>query len=225
MYADEPPLAEQRPGGRPIRYVLFVCNHNAGRSQMAQAFLERHGPDDVRAESAGTEPEPDVWPPVVEAMREVGIDLAGRKPRKLTLEMQLHADWAVTMGCGDACPYVPTIVEAWDVADPAGKSIAEVRAIRDEIEQHVRVLIGDRLDAIRTDRTAHQLRLQRLLPMLADEFAATKPPEEIRACADAVLARFEGARVRTHILTLAYRQTRECLSKDVCDLLEDRRGS
>jgi len=225
VYADEAPLVEERPAERPIRYVLFVCNHNAGRSQMAQAFLERYGPDDVRAESAGTEPESEVWPPVVEAMHEVGIDLAGRKPRKLTLEMQLHADWAVTMGCGDACPYVPSVVEAWDVADPAGRSIGDVRAIRDEIEEHVRALIDDRLDAIRTDRTAHQLRLKRLLPMLADEFAATKPAEEIRACADAVLARFEGARVRTHILTLAYRQTRECLSKDVCDRLTPRGGS
>jgi arsenate reductase len=221
MHADEAPLAEQHS----TRYVLFVCNHNAGRSQMAQAFFERLGPDDVRAESAGTQPEPDIWPPVVEVMREVGIDIASRKPRKLTLEMQLHADWAVTMGCGDACPYVPTAVEAWDVADPAGRAIGEVRAIRDEIEERVRALINDRLNAIRTDRTAHQLRLRRLLPMLADEFAATKPPEEIRACADAVLARFEGARVRTHILTLAYRQTRECLRKDVCDVLALTRGS
>ncbi len=90
-----------------MRYVLFVCNHNAGRSQMAQAFFERHAPADVRAESAGTAPATEIWPVVVEAMREVGVDIAGRKPKKLLREMQLHADWAVTMGCGDACPYVP----------------------------------------------------------------------------------------------------------------------
>jgi arsenate reductase len=216
---EDAPLVDQQPGQRPIRYVLFVCNHNAGRSQMAQAFLERYGPDDVRAESAGTEPSPEVWPPVVEAMREVGIDLAGRKPKKLTLEMQLHADWAITMGCGDACPHVATVVEAWDIPDPAGKPIEDVRAIRDGIEAHVRELIADRLDAIRTDRTSHQLRLARLLPMLANEFAATKTAEEIRACADAVLDRFDGARVRSHILTLAHRQTRDCLHKDTCDLL------
>src|SRR3954452_8568404 len=101
-----------------MRYVLFVCNHNAGRSQMAQAFFERSAPEDVRAESAGSQPAAEIWPPVVEAMREVGIDIAGRKPRKLVREMQLHADWAVTMGCDDACPYVPTTVEAWDLPDP-----------------------------------------------------------------------------------------------------------
>ncbi|MGO9247388.1 MAG: arsenate reductase ArsC [Solirubrobacteraceae bacterium] len=203
----------------PIRYLLFVCNHNAGRSQMAQVFFERYGPDDVRAESAGTEPAREVSPTVVEAMREIGVDIAERRPKRLTLEMQLHADWAVTMGCGDACPYVPTAVEAWDIPDPAGRSIADVRAIRDGIQAHVRELIAVRLGDIRSDRTAHQFRLARLLPMLADEFSATKTPEEIRACADAVLDRFDGARVRTHILTLAHRQARECLHQDACQWL------
>ena len=93
-----------------------------------------------------------------------------------------------------------------------------MRAIRDGIEAHIRELIDQRLEAIRTDRTAHELRLARLLPMLAKEFADTKPAEEIRACADAVLTRFEGARVRTHIMTLAHRQTRECLRQDTCDV-------
>ena len=219
MDTDNAPTAEQQPDERPIRYVLFVCNHNAGRSQMAQAFFERYGPDDVRAESAGTEPSREVWPPVVEAMREVGIDLAGRKPKKLTIEMQLHADWAITMGCGDACPYVLTSVDAWDIPDPAGRQLEDVRAIRDGIEANVRELIAERLDAIRSDRSAHELRLTRLLPKLAEEFAATKSDEEIRACADAVLERYEGVPVRTHILTLAHRQTRDCLRKDTCDLL------
>lgn len=181
---------------------------------MAQAFFERDGPSDVRAESAGTEPSREVWPPVVEAMREIGIDLAVRKPKKLTLEMQLHADWAITMGCGDACPYVATTVEAWDTPDPVGRPIDEVRAIRDGIEAHIQELIAARLGAIRTDRTAHELRLTRLLPMLAAEFAEIKPAEEIRACADAVLRTFEGARVRSHIMTLAHRQTRECLRRE-----------
>jgi arsenate reductase len=221
VYADDTPLIA-RPSELPIRYVLFVCNHNAGRSQMAQAFMERYGPPDVRAESAGTDPAREVWPPVVEAMREAAIDLAGHRPKRLTLEMQLHADWAVTMGCGDACPYVATVVEAWDIPDPAGRPIEEVRAIRDEIEARVRELVDMRIDAIRSDRTAHELRLQRLLPMLDDEFADTKTPEEIRACADAVLETFDGARIRTHVLTLAHRQTRECLRKDVCDVLVGR---
>ena len=219
MYSDDAPPTEQQPGERPIRYVLFVCNHNAGRSQMTQAFFERYGPDDVLAESAGTEPAPEICPTVVDAMREVGFDLAGRRPKKLTLEMQLHADWAITMGCGDACPYVPSVVEAWDIPDPAGRPIEDVRAIRDGIEARIRELIAVRLDAIRSDRTAHQLRLARLLPMLAEEFAATKPAEEIRACADAVLAGFEGARVRSHIVTLAHRRTRECLRRETCELL------
>ena len=81
-----------------MKYVLFVCNHNAGRSQMAQALFERHAPADVRAESAGSTPAEEVWPSVIEAMGEIGIDLSDRRPKKLTIEMQLHADWAVTHG-------------------------------------------------------------------------------------------------------------------------------
>ncbi len=135
------------PTESPVRYVLFVCNHNAGRSQMAQAVFERYGPADVRAESAGTEPAPAIWPPVVEVMREIGLDLSGRTPKKLTVEMQQHANWAVTMGCGDACPYVPSIVEEWDIPDPAGKPLEEVRAIRNQIQQQVRELIAAHIDA------------------------------------------------------------------------------
>jgi arsenate reductase len=203
-----------------MRYVLFVCNHNAGRSQMAQAFFERHAPADVRAESAGTAPAAEVWPEVVEAMREVGIDIGGRKPKKLLREMQLHADWAVTMGCGDACPYVPTMVEAWDIPDPAGQPMDEVRAIRDTIEERVRELVEDRLEEIRNDRTAHGLRLMQLLPSLAEEFEERHAPEEIRDCADAVLARYDDVPVRSHVLTLALRQSRDCLRKQHCDALD-----
>ena len=219
MTTSDVPSISQQPDERSFRDVLFVCDHNAGRSQIAQAFFERDAPVDLRAESAGTEPAAAIWPEVVEAMREVGLDLAGRKPKKLTLEMQLHADWAITMGCGDACPYVPAMVEAWDIPDPAGRPIEDVRAIRDGIEAHVHELLSDRLEAIRSDRTAHQLRLARLLPMLAREFADTKSAEEIRACADAVLMSFDGARVRTHVMTLAHRQTRECLRQETCELL------
>jgi arsenate reductase len=140
-------LTEEQGAEKPVRYVLFVCNHNAGRSQMAQAFFERYGPEDVRAESAGTEPAPEIWPPVVEAMLEIGFDLSRRTPKKLTVEMQQHANWAITMGCGDACPYVPTIVEAWDIPDPAGRPMTEVRAIRDQILRQVRELIAVRIDA------------------------------------------------------------------------------
>jgi protein-tyrosine-phosphatase len=199
-----------------MRHVLFVCNHNAGRSQMAQAFFERHAPEDIRATSAGTDPARAVWPSVIEVMGEVGIDLAGRRPTKLLREMQLQADWAVTMGCGDACPYVPTTVEDWDLPDPAHRPLDEVRAIRDQVEARVRDLIDNRLDAIRNDRTAHRLRLARLIPELADEFEGLRTPEEIRTCADEVLGRFDDATIRSHVHTLAHRAARDCLRDGTC---------
>lgn len=202
-----------------MRYVLFVCTHNAGRSQMARAFFDRHTPDDLRAECAGTQPASEVWPTVVEAMGEIGIDLSQSKPRKLLVEMQLHADWAVTMGCGDVCPYVPTMVENWDIPDPAGLPLADVRAIRDGIEHQVRELIDNRLDAIYADRTAHQLRLAKILPALAEEFAGRRSEEEIRACADAILGRYDDVPVRSYTTILATRQARECLGSEVCDAL------
>lgn len=194
-----------------MRYVLFVCNHNAGRSQMAEAFFKLHAPEDVNAESAGSAPAKHLWPNVVEAMREVGVDLGARRPLKLTLEMQLHADWAVTMGCGDACPFVPTTVEDWDIADPADAPIERVREIRDDIEGRVRALIDERIDEIRDDRTAHEMRTARLLSMLRDEFADTASPEEMRRVADTVLAGYADAPVRGFVMTLAYRQARERL--------------
>jgi arsenate reductase len=202
-----------------MKYFLFVCNHNAGRSQMAQAFFERYAPADVRGESAGTDPAPNVWPEVVEVMREIGFAIAGCKPKKLTVEMQLHADWAVTMGCGDACPYVPTTVEAWDIPDPAGRPIDEVREIRDLIDRHVKDLTADKIDAIYADGTAHRLRLARLLPSLIEEFAATRPPQVIRGCADRILADYDDVPVRSHILTIAHKQTRDCLREDTCAVL------
>jgi arsenate reductase (thioredoxin) len=205
-----------------MRYLLFVCTHNAGRSQMARAFFERDAPSDIRAESAGTEPAPAIWPTVIEAMAEVGIDIARRKPQKLLVEMQLHADWAVTMGCGDACPYVPTMVENWDVPDPAGRPLADVRAIRDGIEQQVRELIDNRLDAIYADRTAHQLRLAKIVPALAEEFAGRRTDEEIRACADAILSQYDDVPVRSYTTILATRQARECLRAETCAALSAR---
>lgn len=201
-----------------MKYVLFVCSQNAGRSQMAQAFFERYAPDDIRAESAGAEPRRGgIWPNVIEAMREVGIELADRKPKKLLVEMQLHADWAITLACGAACPYVPTVVEDWDIPDPAGKSLEETRAIRDAIELRVKELIDQRIELIRADRTAHQLRLERLLPPLVEEFAGARSDAEIRTCADAILSEFDDAAVRGHVITLAHRRTRECLRAERCD--------
>jgi len=202
-----------------MKYVLFVCNHNAGRSQMAQALFERHAPADVRAESAGSTPAKRLWPNVVEAMRELDIDLSDRRPQRLTVEMQLHADWAVTMGCGDACPYVPTRVDDWDVPDPAHEPIDVVRDIRDQIEERVTTLVQERLDDIRSDRTAHQFRLVRLLPDLAREFDGRRSPEEIRACADAILADYDEAPVRSFVMSIVNKRARECLRKERCDVL------
>jgi arsenate reductase (thioredoxin) len=199
-----------------MKYILFVCTHNAGRSQMAQAFWTKHAPADVRAESAGQEPATAPWPEVVEAMREVGIDISKERPKKLDLEMQLHADWAITLGCGGACPYVPTRVDDWEIPDPHGKGMDEVRAIRDEVEGRVRDFIANRLDAVRENRTAHQVRLARMLPDLDREFGGTHEAAEIRACADAILEGYDGVPVRSMVQTIAYREARACLREDRC---------
>jgi arsenate reductase len=203
-----------------MKYVLFVCTHNAGRSQMAQALFERYAPEDVRGESAGSDPGRQVWPEVVEVMRELDIDLEGRKPKRLSVEMQLHADWAVTMGCGDVCPYVPTIVEAWDIPDPAGRPIDEVRDIRDLIDERVHELATKQIHAIRLDATSHRWRLAKLLPQLIQEFGDSRPPEVIRGCADRILDEYDDVPVRSHILTLVHKRTRECLRQEHCDVLE-----
>lgn len=127
--------------------VLFVCVRNAGRSQMAAALMEDLAGDRVRVRSAGTQPAGEVHPAVVEAMREVGIDLAERKPTRLLEKSLREADVVVTMGCGDQCPYVPgTRYEDWDLPDPAGRRPEEVRGIRDEIRRRVEALL-ERLDA------------------------------------------------------------------------------
>jgi arsenate reductase len=128
--------------------VLFVCLHNAGRSQMSQALFERAAGGRHTALSAGTTPADQVHPEVVEAMREIGIDLSDRKPELLTEELARTADLVVTMGCGDACPYVPgKRYLDWDLADPRGRPLGEVRAIRDEIERRVEALVAE-LDGV-----------------------------------------------------------------------------
>jgi arsenate reductase len=202
-----------------MKYVLFVCTHNAGRSQIAQAFFERHAPADLRAESAGQEPAAAIWPNVIEAMREVGIDISNRKPKKIDLEMQLHVDRGITLNCRGECPYLIGTVEDWDVDDPAGQPLEKVREIRDDIEQRVRELVDLRADEIRTDRSGHQRRLAQLLPSLAEEFGETKAPTEIRACADAILSEFDDAPVRSFVLIVAERRIRECLREDRCSVL------
>jgi protein-tyrosine-phosphatase len=130
--------------------ALFVCLHNAGRSQMSAALFQRAAGDRHQALSAGTTPGDRVHPEVVEVMRELGIDLAQRKPQPLTQELAEQADVVVTMGCGDSCPYIPgkRYVD-WDLTDPRGLPVDEVRAIRDDIAQRVEALVGELDEAVR----------------------------------------------------------------------------
>ena len=122
--------------------VLFVCVHNAGRSQMAAALLQHHAAGRVDVRSAGSAPADEVNPVVRAAMAELGIDLGGARPRVLTADAVNVSDVVVTMGCGDACPVFPgRRYLDWDLADPAGKALDEVRAIRDDIDRRVRALL------------------------------------------------------------------------------------
>jgi arsenate reductase (thioredoxin) len=128
--------------------VLFVCLHNAGRSQMSQALFERAAAGRHTALSAGTTPAERVHPEVVEAMHEVGIDLADRRPQLLTRELAEQADVVVTMGCGDQCPYIPgKHYLDWELPDPKGRPIEEVRATRDEIARRVGLLVDELIAA------------------------------------------------------------------------------
>jgi arsenate reductase len=129
---------------RRVPSVLFVCVHNAGRSQMAAAFLSRLGGDRVQVRSAGSEPADAVNPAVVRAMREVGIDIADEIPKVLTTDAVHASDVVVTMGCGDTCPFFPgKRYLDWELADPAGQGVEAVRPIRDEIERRVRGLLAE----------------------------------------------------------------------------------
>jgi arsenate reductase (thioredoxin) len=124
--------------------VLFVCLHNAGRSQMSEALFTRAAAGRHKARSAGTEPGDRVHAEVVEAMDELGIDLAGRVPRELSTADAEWADVVVTMGCGDKCPYIPgKRYLDWELEDPKGRPLAEVRRTRDEIERRVVELISE----------------------------------------------------------------------------------
>src|SRR5882757_4779746 len=127
----------------PIASVLFVCVHNAGRSQMAAGFLDHLAGDRIEVRSAGSTPGDQVNPSAVEAMRELGIDISGQKPKVLTTEAVQASDYVITMGCGDACPVFPgkRYVD-WALEDPAGKGVEAVRPIRDEIGSRIEALIA-----------------------------------------------------------------------------------
>ena len=129
-----------------MSHVLFVCLHNAGRSQMSEALFARAAAGRHTAESAGSVADPagHVHPEVVAVMRELGVDLSARRPQRLSEELAQRADVVVTMGCGDACPYIPgTRYIDWDLPDPKGQPVETVRALREEIGRRVDALIGE----------------------------------------------------------------------------------
>ena len=129
---------------KPIPQVLFVCVHNAGRSQMAAAFLHHYAKGVVEVRSAGSAPADTINPAVREAMAEVGIDLSGQQPKRLTTDAVEASDVVITMGCGDACPVFPgRRYLDWQLADPAGKGVEAVRPIREEIDRRVRDLLAE----------------------------------------------------------------------------------
>jgi protein-tyrosine-phosphatase len=128
--------------------VLFVCVHNAGRSQMAAGLLEHHAKGRVVVRSAGSTPADEINPAVVEAMGEIGIDITKEYPKPLSDEFVRASDVVITMGCGDACPIYPgKRYEDWDLEDPAGRSVEQVRPIRDEIDRRIRSLLEELLTA------------------------------------------------------------------------------
>ncbi|MGW3355738.1 arsenate reductase ArsC [Streptomyces bungoensis] len=128
----------------PLASVLFVCVHNAGRSQMAAGFVSHLAGDRVEVRSAGSLPGDRVNPAAVEAMREVGVDISAAEPKILTTEAVQASDYVITMGCGDACPVFPGKKYLdWALADPAGKGVEAVRPIRDEIRERVEALIAE----------------------------------------------------------------------------------
>jgi arsenate reductase (thioredoxin) len=124
--------------------VLFACVHNAGRSQMAEALFNLHAdPRKAIATSAGTSPGAHVHPAVVDTMRELGVNLSARVPQRLTDALARRVQWLITMGCGDECPVVPGVHrDDWPIQDPKGQPLQVVRAIRDDIDERVRTLIG-----------------------------------------------------------------------------------
>ena len=127
-----------------IPEVLFVCTHNAGRSQMAAALLHHEAAGHVRVTSAGSQPADQLNPAVVQAMAEIGIDISAEFPKRLTADKVQAADVVITMGCGDACPVYPgKRYLDWELPDPAGLDIDRVRPIRDQIHQRVRALVAE----------------------------------------------------------------------------------
>lgn len=131
-------------GTAPLPTVLFVCVHNAGRSQMAAGYLQHFAGDRVTVLSAGSEPKDQINPVAIEAMAEEGIDIASNVPKILTVQAVVDSDVVITMGCGDACPIYPgKRYEDWALDDPAGQGIDSVRVIRDDIKRRIEALVAE----------------------------------------------------------------------------------
>jgi arsenate reductase len=142
---EPPPSARDQLAATPE--VLFVCVHNAGRSQMAAGLLDHRSRGAVRVRSAGSAPASEINPAVVQVMAEIGIDVSKELPKRLTDEAVRAADVVITMGCGDACPVFPgKRYLDWELPDPAGRSVDEVRAIRDQIDARVQALVAELAD-------------------------------------------------------------------------------
>ena len=138
--------------------VLFVCVHNAGRSQMASGFLQHLAGEQIEVLSAGSHPADEVNPVAVQAMSEKGIDISREVPKLLADSAVREADVVITMGCGDACPFYPgKRYEDWELDDPAGQDVEQVRRIRDEIEARIRALIADLATAQVDSRQSHPI--------------------------------------------------------------------
>src|SRR3984893_2363972 len=132
------------PDQKTVPEVLFVCVHNAGRSQMAAGLLDKHGGDRVSVRSAGSALDLTMWPARDRIMSDLGVDMSQEFPKPLTDEFVKAADVVITMGCGDTCPIYPgKRYEDWEVEDPAGESVVEVRAIRDDLDRRVKRLIAE----------------------------------------------------------------------------------
>lgn len=142
--SDHPTAAGDRAGDGALASVLFLCVHNAGRSQMAAGWTRHLAGDRVQVLSGGSNPANEVNPAVVEAMREIGVDISGQSPQRWTDANLDAADVVITMGCGDTCPVVPgTRYLDWELDDPAGQSVEQVRVVRDDIKQRVVTLLHD----------------------------------------------------------------------------------
>jgi len=200
-------------GGGPMGTVVFACVHNAGRSQMAAAWFNQLAPPGLRAVSAGTRPADQVHPEVVQAMAEAGIDLARVRPKSLTDELAAEAALLVTMGCGEDCPTVAVPRQEWPVADPAGRPLDQVRAIRDELRERVVALLAE-LDDPAADQdlgAGERAVVHRVLRALQARFGPLLGAGRVERVVREEVRRLRGGQARVFLDVLVERHARERL--------------